>query len=96
MGISPSEFEDMTPKQLNIYAEAFAGQQEDSQYRVYLSAVLTSGFMGILLSKKHPKLPTYEETFRRRKKDMTDEEMLNVVIALNAASGGIDRRGEVK
>ena len=95
MGISPSEFDNMTPKQLNIYAGAFAGQQEDSQYRVYLSAVLTSGFMSILLSKKHPKLPTYEETFKKRK-EMTDEDMLRVVIALNAAAGGIDKRGEGK
>ena len=60
---------------------------------IYLSAYLTAGFAGILFSGKRAKLPTYEHVFNKKKKAMTDDEMLKMVIAFNAALGGTDKRG---
>jgi len=94
LGISVKEYDEMTPRQLALYAEAYKDRREDVQMEIYLSAYLTAGFAGILFSRKNAKLPAYDQVFKKQKREMTDDEMLKVVIALNAAAGGIDMRGE--
>ncbi len=84
----------MTPRQLRIAVEAHnentQNRIEDIRQELYLQASLMRTF---IWSKRKP--PSFEKLFGVRSRCvMTDEEMYRQVLALNAALGGIDKRGE--
>lgn len=88
MGISPSEFDGMTPRELYLYVEAYTqkldAEQERKQHEIYVSALLTSRWV----FAKH--IPKYDEIFKKQQRDdvMSDEAMLATARALNAQFGG--------
>lgn len=88
MGVSRSEFDNMTPRELYLYAEAYTqkldAEQERKQHEIYVSALLISRFV----FAKH--IPKYEEIFKKQQREdsMSDEAMLATVRALNAQFGG--------
>lgn len=86
----------MTPRQLDARAREYADQREESlqliRVQAYLTAMLVSGFVGRSLKGKN--IPAFAEVFREKKKEMSDEDMLAAVIALNAKLGGEDLRKE--
>lgn len=96
IGLSVGQFDDMTPRELAIYVEAYnqrlSFEQEQKQREIYASALLISQFVWVKGRK-----PSYEKVFGGHKpqKEMTDEEMLKAIEALNAEFGGEDLRKEV-
>jgi len=87
VGISPSEWENMTPAAFNAYVRGYLKEQDAQQeiaaaqnYR--LAVMVRSAVWG-------KRMPPYE-TFapKRSKRSMTDDEMYQSVLALNAALGG--------
>lgn len=89
IGISISDFWDMTPHELNTYANAFS-EREKQEYKqkielAYINAMWTIQWLG----KKQPKpLQDILDSIGKEKKVMTDEQMLAKVKALNAMFGG--------
>lgn len=67
-------------------------EQEQRRQEIYVSALLISQFVWA-----KGKRPSYEKVFgvKPKQKEMTDEEMLRKVEALNAMFGGIDERKAV-
>lgn len=87
MGVPRSDFDGMTPRELCLYAEAYAQkaemEQERRQHEIYVSALLTSRWV---FAKRIPK---YDEVFKvQRDSGMSDEAMLHMARALNAQFGG--------
>lgn len=67
-------------------------EQEQRRQEIYVSALLISQFVWA-----KGKRPSYEKVFggKPKQKEMTDEEMLRKVEALNAMFGGFDERKAV-
>lgn len=88
VGLSPSEWEDMTPSQFyawtNGYLEKLENDRQLRQADIYNLAALIRAAVW----SKH--MPKYESVFHRnrKKKEMTDEQMYSAVLALNAMFGG--------
>jgi|GEM_PF-527567 len=93
IGIPISEFWEMTPYELNIYAEAyFEKQKNDYKEKLsleYYNAMWTIKWLG--KKSQHPKPLNEilnEIDKEKEKKIMTDEQMLAQVKVLNALFGG--------
>lgn len=91
IGITTTEFWDITPFELNIYANArgekLKSDMEEKITLAYLNALWTVQWQG----KKHqqPKpLKEILDSLDKEKKTMTDEQMLKQVEMLNAMFGG--------
>jgi hypothetical protein len=84
----------MTPRQLGIYVrqheERIEVEREQKQHEIYATAMLVARF-----TWAKGKLPSYEKVFNQEKKRkvMTNEDMLRVVERLNRQFGGTDERG---
>lgn len=77
----------MTPYELNIHIEEYYRNLKEQQT---FEMMMTYAGAKLPLLKKFPQ--TFEKAFgikqEQAKKQQTDEEMLNAIIALNAAMGG--------
>jgi hypothetical protein len=84
MGISINDFNDMTPLEfrihIKVYNEKLKQESKDRLAQAYLGAAW----------QRAKKLPNFKKLFEMNepKKEMSDEEMLRVVMALNKAFGG--------
>lgn len=94
IGIAISEFWEMTPAELNIYAEVYSEKQKnDFKERLsleYYNAFWTIQWLG-KKSQQPKELNKILEEFdkpQKEKKAMTDKQMLAQVKALNAMFGG--------
>lgn len=87
VGISPSEWENMTPAAFNAYVR---GYLDDMESRQQMQTALNYQLAGMIRSAVWAKhMPRFEAfTPKKKKKVMTDEEMYQSVLALNAALGG--------
>ena len=95
IGIPVSEFWEMTPYELNIYAEAyFEKQKNEFKEKItleYLNAMWTIQWLG--KKSQHPKpLNEILDSLYRERTVMTDEQMLKQVKVLNALFGGEVKR----
>lgn len=89
VGVRLHEYDEMTPHELNLHIEEFyAAKSEDikeQRYQAYMIAKLP-------LYKKFPQ--TFEKAFgyEEKKKDpdkpQTEQDMFNVMLAMNKALGG--------
>ena len=91
VGLSISEFEELTPYQLNLilfdYTEKEKVKQESKLFEIYLTAAWTSRWVWA------KKVPKFEEIMSKakskaNKKVMTDDQMLAQVKILNQVFGG--------
>lgn len=87
VGLSPKEWEEMTPAAFHAYVEGYLEEQkaaaELQRRQNYNLAVMVRAAIG----SKH--MPKYNRLFpEKRKKQMSDEEMYQQVLALNAMLGG--------
>jgi hypothetical protein len=91
VGISISEFWEMTPYELNLYAETyFEKQKQDYKDKIsleYYNAMWTIQWLGNKLQQPRP-LQEILDNMYNEKKVMTDKEMLNQAKLLNAILGG--------
>lgn len=91
VGISISEFWEMTPYELNLYAETyFEKQKQDYKDKIsleYYNAMWTIQWLGNKLQHPRPLKEILDDMYKE-KKIMTDEEMLEQVKMLNAIFGG--------
>lgn len=87
MGISISEFEEMTPYELNLYGEAFV-ERETAKKEEQLTLVWLGEFYHRI--KRLPSLKSELEKLTGKKhiKEMSDKEMLEMVEQLNDKFGG--------
>lgn len=87
-GLSPSEWEDMTPSQFYAWTESVIKKQEDEMRLRQAENYNLAALIRMAVWSKH--MPRYESVFRhsRKKKEMTDEEMYSAVSALNKLFGG--------
>lgn len=95
VGIPLSEFWEMTPVELNIYAnEYFEKEKDDFKKELtleYYNAMWTIQFLG--KKSQHPRpLNEILDDLYKEKKVMTDEDMLNQVMVLNKLFGGEVRK----
>ncbi len=84
----------MTPREFAVYTKAYSErlefEQEIKRREIYLSALLTSSFVWA-----KGRRPSYEAIFgKQEQEEMSDEQMLIMVEALNAQFGGSDSRKE--
>ena len=78
-----SEFNLMTPKDFNLYVDGFNRRKELDDKNLIMQAYLISRWVWT----KNIDIKKVLD-FKQEKKVMTDEEMLNQVMALNAIFGG--------
>jgi hypothetical protein len=83
IGISISEFWDITPFELNLLAKGYAKRKEAEQKESIYQAYLISRWVW----QKKIDIEKILE-FKKEKKKMTDEEMLEQVKVLNRMLGG--------
>lgn len=92
IGIAISEFWEMTPAELNIYAEAYAEKQKndfkEKMSLEYYNALWTIQWLGKKSQHPKPLQEILDSIDKPKKKAMTDEQMLAQVKALNAMFGG--------
>jgi hypothetical protein len=93
IGISYSDYQEMSPYELAVAVEAFTEMAEiEAQER------LTYVWLGEYYHRQKI-LPSLEKVLKPTKstqpKQMTDDEMLSVVKRLNAQFGGIVKKGEI-
>ncbi|TLN02801.1 phage tail assembly chaperone [bacterium] len=82
-GILPANFWDMTPAELIIYAEATNEKEKDRFKQIITGAWLSAAYA------RAKKIPELNEVMRKLdRREMTDEELLEQIKALNAALGG--------
>lgn len=88
LGISPSEWERMTPAELNTCAFALRdrrrAEERGEQAKIYNLAALIRP----MVWSRHP--PDFDEVFPEEKPEMDDEAMLAVVRRLNRMMGGTE------
>lgn len=84
MGISVTEFWEITPYELSIFAESYLERKEIESEERILQAYLTA------LWSRTKKMPNINKILKREKENkvMTDDEMLKQVMKLNALFGG--------
>lgn len=92
IGIAISEFWEMTPAELNIYAEVYAEKQKndfkEKMSLEYYNALWTIQWLGKKSQHPKPLQEILDSIDKPKKKAMTDEQMLAQVKALNAMFGG--------
>ncbi|MDF2510470.1 MAG: hypothetical protein K0S04_336 [Herbinix sp.] len=96
LGISINEYEYMTPRQLSIRVQAYKEVKmlEAEEYQVklknYYELAITQAWLTAnwQRAKKMPNLDKVLKTNKPKQKEMTDEQMLNQIKALNAMFGG--------
>lgn len=91
IGLTVCEFEELTPYQLNLMIKAYADKQKEQLEKditvAYLNSMWTIQWLG--KRHQHPKpLKEILASIGKEKKTMTDEQMLAMAKALNAALGG--------
>lgn len=89
MGISFSEWEEMTPAQMSAYAEGYAARRDARQRRTNVDLYNLAVLIGSVTLSKHP--ISFDRAFPENtqpKKEMTDEQMFAMVRGLNALFGG--------
>jgi len=91
IGIRPSEFWDMTPREIFFTGEIF---YEDKQSAIERDLSIAYIAARLVMASKPPKLEALLEA-TRPKKDQTVDEMLEVVKNLNTMYGGEIKRKEV-
>lgn len=87
MRLSEREFWGLTLAQLNSLAERFASEQEMLNYR---GALICSVIAEVNRNKKKRSRPYTFKDFmpKKRRGKLTGEEMLERIVAMNAALGG--------
>ena len=91
LGLSISEWEDMTPNLFRIWGEArrkaIENRQEAEQANMYaLACMIRTAVWG-------KRMPEYERIFRKAQtRQMTDEEMFERVQVLNRLLGGTEEQ----
>lgn len=100
IGISISEFWEMTPKEIFIYVKSYNKRKKDEaedfteKFKLIRNEALSIAYVNAQwtiqwLGKKHPpKLEKILDGLGKEKKAMTDKEMLNQVKMLNRMFGG--------
>lgn len=92
LGYSQNDFWRLTPKQLTICFKAASirllRERDERTYQTWLGGVLEHG------QKNYPKLETLLST--HKPKPQTQDQMLAIVKAMNAAMGGdfIEKKGD--
>ena len=81
IGISLSDFWEMTPYELTICMESYADKEKERSKELIIQAYYTEAFARM---KKLPKL----KDLLKEKKKQSNEEMLEAVKRLNAMMGG--------
>lgn len=86
--MSIDEYEDVTPQELAVYADAYADRQRQTAYLQALTvrAMIISGLNG-------KRAPTYEAMFSNPKsenKPKDDNDLFRAVMAINQALGGVN------
>ena len=78
----------MTPAELNIYARAYATQQQARQEASQINLYSLSALIRTMIWSKHP--PSYEKAYPKKNvsSQQSDEELYAQVRALNALFGG--------
>ena len=84
-GISPLDFWELTPYEISLVANSYAKRREEEAEERITLAYMNAMWSIQFLSKNKPKL---EKILKKRKKEMTDKEMLNQVRILNNLLGG--------
>lgn len=88
-----SEYERMTPYELNLYAEAYSEKEEANAKEKVILVWLGEHYHRV---KKLPNLKkALQEFFGKQDEHMTDEEMLAMAKKLNAQFGGAFEEGEL-
>jgi hypothetical protein len=85
IGIKPNEFYEMTPREIENYANGQIKRIEIEQDMLVTNAWLSAGL------ERQKRLPKLEELTKKRPKKIkpqTEEEMFQMVKILNAAFGG--------
>lgn len=86
IGIPITEFWEMTPYELNVYAEIYGEKKKQEEQNMVMQAYLISRWVW---AKDVPIEKILNELGANKdKKEMTDEEMLNQVKILNNLFGG--------
>ncbi len=84
--LSPLEFWELTPYEFSLIVNSYVKKKEEETDEkitlAYINALWTIQFLG----KDKPKLDDFLN--KKRKKEMTDEEMLNQIKLLNNVLGG--------
>lgn len=98
VGLRLSEYDEMTPYELNVYIEEFYHNKEIESKNDITIAYMTAYWHRV---KKMPDLNKLLDRKAPVKKQQTDENMLATIRALNAALGGkeeiitnVDKSGE--
>jgi hypothetical protein len=93
IGLSVSEFDEMTPYELMIFLEAYT-EKEEADLQEAVTLVWLGEYYHRL--KRLPALKGELKKFLKNEQEMTDEEMLDVVKTLNAQFGGsfVNKGGE--
>lgn len=91
-GISPLEFWELTPCELNLMIKTYSEKKkEESKEKLtlaYINAMWTVQWLGKKSSHPKPLKEILEKIGNTEKKEMTDEQMLAVVQKLNTMFGG--------
>lgn len=91
IGIKPTEFWDITPEELNIYATEYSKRKmEEFKERLsleYYNAAWTIQWLGKKSQQPQP-LKKILDNLHKEKKEMTTDQMLNQVRLLNSVFGG--------
>jgi len=92
IGIPVSEFWEMTPYELNVYAKAyFENKKNEFKEKLtleYYNAMWTIQWLGKKSQHPEPLDKILENIDKPKKKEMTDEDMLKQVMVLNKLFGG--------
>ncbi len=84
MGFSIADFWDTTPYEFSIIVEGYAERKQQEYDLAITQAYLTSRWVW---AKKLPELKKILDK-KEPKEDMTDEQMMNMCMALNKLYGG--------
>ena len=86
IGVSFADFWDMTPRELEIYAGAYAGRREQENRHAYQLAVLASYMTSRWVWAKRINIDHYlkNDDEKTAGREMTDDQMLDVAAAFIA------------
>lgn len=90
VGINFSDFWQMTPFELEIYADAFAERKKHENHYSYQLAVITSFLASRWVWAKRVNVDKYLQTDEKKStvKNMTDDELIRTIKNLNFRLGG--------
>lgn len=88
MGLSLTEYEEFTPKQLNLLAEVYSAKEKEKVEENITFAWLNAYYQRV--EKLNPLKECIDEAFGKKpeEEEMTDDAMLEMVKKLNAQFGG--------